>query len=184
MNRRVLRPVGLVVVTLAPTLVFSQSLADTAKAEQVRRKKSAPADAAKVYTESDLPASPAKPSPDPDAGKTAGKTAAKKSATGRLTAEEMKQIEIASFKEGEARYKARIAEIDAEVQRLAKHPTGGGKVCRIPEGVFVPGVTAPSQVVCPYQMESRYDEAKRHLEEAKRDLAAYQDDARRRGISL
>ena len=79
---------------------------------------------------------------------------------------------------------ARIARAEAVVQQLGNHPTGGGKVCLLPEGVFHPGETAPEQVVCPYQMETRYEVAKRDLDKLKGEFAAFQDLARRRGIPL
>jgi hypothetical protein len=184
MNRRVFGVLGLWVVTLAPTAAFSQSLADTAKAEQARRKKAAPAGTPKVYTESDLPASPVKTESEPDTAKAEANASPPKKAPGGISSDERKRRETADYKAREAAMKAQIAEVEEEVQRLARHPTGGGKVCKLPEGVFKPGVTAPEQVVCPYQMESRYDEAKRHLDEMKARLTAFQDEARRHGISL
>jgi len=169
--------IALWVVTLAPAVVFSQSLVDTAKAEQARRKKAAPAGTPKVYTETDLPASPTKTEPEPKATKTSAAPAPKKGAPPGLISEADRQrTELASR---EMELTNLITHLEEVVQRLAKQPTGGGKVCPIPEGAFKPGETAPSSVVCPYQMESRYDQAKRQLDEAKALLAVVQDDARR-----
>lgn len=190
MNRGCRKVMAVVVVTLLPAaMVFPQGLADTAKKEQERRKKAAAAGTTKVYTQSDLPSSPAGDAPaEPDvkgdANKAGATPAVGKGAVNPATGEEAKQREIADYKARAAGMQARIARAEAVVQQLGNHPTGGGKVCRLPEGVFRPGETAPEQVVCPYQMETRYEVAKRDLDKLKGEFAAFQDLARRRGIPL
>ncbi|HQZ15608.1 MAG TPA: hypothetical protein PKU70_10425, partial [Vicinamibacteria bacterium] len=190
MNRGVLKTMALAVVTLLPAaMVFPQGLADTAKKEQERRKKAAAAGTTKVYTQSDLPSSPsgaapAEPDPKSDASKPGPTPSSGKGAVNPATSEEAKQREIADYRARAAQFQARIARSEAVVQQLGNHPTGGGKVCLLPEGVFRPGETAPEQVVCPYQMESRYEVAKRDLDKLKGEFAAFQDLARRRGIPL
>lgn len=188
MNRGILESLTFAVMTLLPAaMVFPQSLAEAAKKEQARRKAAVPAGTPKVYTESDLPASPAgTPSPDAAAevDKTRTGTATRKEPVRGMTGEESMQREVADYRARAAEIKGRIARAEALVQQLGNHPTGGGKVCRIPEGAYKPGVTAPQQVVCPYQMESRYDEAKRLLETVKAELVALQNEALRRGIAF
>lgn len=190
MNRGILKALALVFGTLLPVaMVFPQGLADTAKKEQERRKKAAAAGATKVYTESDLPSSPAGAAPadlevKADANKTGVRPASGRGAVNPATSEASRQREIADTKARAAEIQARIARAEALVQQLGNHPTGGGKVCRLPEGVFRPGETAPEQVVCPYQMESRYEVAKRELEKIRGELAAFQQEARRRGIAF
>ena len=98
--------------------------------------------------------------------------------------EASRQREIAAFRARAAEIQARIARAEAVVQQLGNHPTGGGKVCRLPEGVFRPGETAPEQVVCPYQMESRYDVANRNLGRIREELVALQNEALRLGIAF
>ena len=188
MHRGILSALAVAGMTLTSTVVSSQSLADTAKKEQARRKAAAPAGTPKVYTESDLPASPAETPSDSDAkvetNKGSAKPVAPKPAARGATSEELMQQEIAGYRTRAAQIQARIARTEALILQLGNHPTGGGKVCRLPEGVFRPGETAPEQVVCPYQMESRYDEAKRLLETLKGELTAVQNDARRRGLAF
>ncbi|MBX7186661.1 MAG: hypothetical protein K1Y01_16085 [Vicinamibacteria bacterium] len=188
MSRKVLGAVVLALVTLAPATALPQSLAETARKEQARRKQASPAATPKVYTESDLPASPARPVSESDAAGEAEKarvrSSAEKSSAARDSSEASRQREIAAFKARAAEIQARIARAEALVQQLGNHPTGGGKVCRLPEGVFRPGETAPEQVVCPYQMESRYDVAKRNLGRLREELVALQNEALRLGIAF
>ena len=190
MNHGCLKAMALVLVTLLPAaMTFPQGLADAAKKEQERRKKAAAPGTTKVYTESDLPSSPAGPAPaEPevkaDANKTGAKPASAGGAANPVTSEASRQREIAEYKTRAAEIQARIARAEGLVRQLGNHPTGGGKVCRIPEGVFQPGVTAPEQVVCPYQMETRYEVAKRELEKVKGELGALQNEAARHGIAF
>lgn len=189
MNPKLLKAVVLALVALAPAVAaFSQSLADAAKKERARRKTTAPAAAPKVYTESDLPTSPAGATPEPEAkgeGDQATVTPAVPKARKKgLSSEESKQLEIAGYRARAAEIQGRMAQIEAVVKQLANHPTGGGRVCRIAEGVFRPGETAPEQVVCPYQMETRYEEAKRALDSVQAQLTALKTEATRRGISF
>lgn len=192
MNRVCLRALTFAALILTPAVAaFPQSLADTAKKEQARRKKVPPKAAAKVYTDSDLPGSgkgtAAQSEHNTAAGQAlvpgasalpAGKTGSAAPATdAREELAEIYKARIASLQE-------EIAESDKEVQQLARHPTGGGKICLIPEGVYQPGKTAPSEIVCPYQMESRYDRARREHDKLKAELAALQEEARRAGVVI
>ena len=197
MNPRFLRVLTLAVLTLAPgALAFPQSLAAAAKKEQARRKEVPPKAGAKVYTESDISGSAkgtaAKSDDAADANKAGTTTAASpsgassaapKGAAGSSAADATEQ-QAEAYKARIAALKEAIADRDEEVRRLANHPTGGGKVCRIPEGVFQPGKTAPEQVVCPYQMESRHDRAKREQDRLKADLVALEAEARRSGVVI
>jgi hypothetical protein len=172
-------------------IAFPQGLADTAKKERARRKKAAATSPTKVYTESDLPTAPvgATPSqkeagPDdvkPDVGAAEGEQSARRDRE-RRAMEAMRSAEATDFGMRIAGLKQRIAEVEAQVKQLGNHPTGGGKVCKLAPGVFVPGVTAPELVVCPAQMESRYDVAKRTLETLKADLATLMGSAARAGV--
>jgi hypothetical protein len=190
MNRGCLKAIALVFVTLLPAaMTFPQGLADTAKKEQERRKKAAASGTTKVYTESDLPSPPAGAAPaEPEVKADANKTGARPTSTGGVvnpaTSEESRQRESANYKARAAAIQARIARAEALVRQLGNHPTGGGKVCLVPEGAFQPGVTAPEQVVCPYQMETRYEVAKRELEKVKGELVALQNEAARHGIAF
>jgi len=177
---------ALVVVTSA-SVAFPQSLADAAKKEQARRKKVAPAQATKVYTETDLPPSEARGAETNTAAGAASDppqpsapSPADKNVDSRAAGEALRRSIEADYKQQEDRINGRIAKAEAEVQRLGNHPTGGGSVCRVPADI--PPGTAPHQVVCPYQMESRYEVAKRALEEIKAELASLREQARREGV--
>ena len=183
MNLRLASVAGLTIFMLATPAAFPQDLADAAKKEQARRKKVTPAGAAKVYTETDLP--PLPPGVTPSAAtaeKGSSRPGAPRTPAAGATSEDQSKQAIAEYRAAEAEFKERISAAEAQVQQLASHPTGGGKVCRIPEGVFQPAVTAPEQVVCPYQMESRYERAKRELEALRSEFARFQETARRSGI--
>lgn len=192
MTRRTLSALALAAFALAPVaMAFPQGLADTAKKEQARRKKAAPTSPTKVYTESDLPTTPAGATPtETEAGPDDVKsnvTAVEGEQSSRTDAarramEAMREGEATDFGMRIAGLKQRITEVEARVKQLGNHPTGGGKVCKVAPGVFVPGVTAPEQVVCPAQMESRYDVAKRALETLKAELATVTATAQRAGF--
>ena len=192
MLKGTLNRLTLVALALAPVaMAFPQGLADTAKKEQARRKKTAATSPTKVYTESDLPtaplgASPAQPEAapgdiKPNVAAAEGEQSARKDMERRAW-EAMRSAEATEWGMRIAGLKQRIAEVEAQVKQLGNHPTGGGKVCKVAPGVFVPGVTAPELVVCPAQMESRYDVAKRTLETLKADLAALTGNAARAGV--
>ena len=190
MTRRSLNTLTLIALALAPVaMALPQGLADTAKKEQARRKKAAATSPTKVYTESDLPTAPAGATPSeteaPEDVKSSvvaadGERSARKDRERAMEA--MRSAEAADFGMRIAGLKQRIAEVEARVKQLGNHPTGGGKVCKVAPGVFVPGVTAPELVVCPAQMESRYEVAKRTLETLKAELATVTESANRAGF--
>lgn len=185
MIRPMIAALSVTAFLLVPVVARGQGLADAARKERVRRKETSAAGAAKVYTESDLPTSSAKESSS-DAS-AANSSARVSRSSGQISASQSgddgsRRQAAAEWTARIAEKKLEIAELEVRVQRFANHPTGGGKVCPITKPIDFKGNVAPQQLVCPYQMESRYDVAKREMEKAKTELAELEQQARSLGI--